>query len=141
MADMKMIVRWQTMVARHPFAAMVILTAVFTACVFWANALNAAFYYDRQAPGTLVAFIIVLYLSASLVFGLITPSRCGTLPPALGYISGMWLWPLVPGEGYDDLTYDSGWAGAVLYTLAPAFIVWLVSITGWNLAGRKRNSP
>ena len=101
--------------------------------------MNVAVFHYGQAPVGLVAAIIVLYLAAAFVFGLITPSRWGTFPPALGYTAGMWLWLLVPGgEGYDDLTYDSGWAGAVLYTLVPAFIVWLVSTTGWNLAGRRK---
>ena len=138
-ADMQMIVRWQTIAVRYPVASSLASTAVFTAAVFWENAVNVAVFHYGETPGSVVAATIALYLAVAFVFGLITPSRWGTFSPALGYIAGMWLWILVPGgEGYDDLTYESGWVGALLYSLAPAFILWLVSTTGWNLAGRRK---
>lgn len=135
---LRVITQWRTFARLHPLPAMVALTLVLTSCTVAVSALDSTSYYDRPMPGALVATIIAFYLATAFVVGLTTPSRWGTFSPALGLVAGVFIWPLSPRGSYGNLTYDSGWVGAVVYTLVPAFIVWLVSTTGWNLAGRRK---
>ena len=134
---MQVIAAWQCISQRRPVAVMSVLCVLFTACVMGTHALNSI-VYNNAGPGALMGAIIALYLAATFILGLTTPLRVGSVGPVLGLAAGTLLWPLTPWESYDDLTYDSGWAGAVVYTLIPCGIVWLVARFGRNLGGRRK---
>ena len=132
---MRIIDAWQDLTERQPIAVTLVLLALFTACVMGAHALDGI-VYNNAGPGALMGAIIALYLAATFILGLTTPLRVGSVGPVLGLAAGTLLWPLTPWESYDDLTYDSGWAGAVLYTLLPSAAIWLVAKFGSNLGKR-----
>ena len=116
---------------------MTFLVLPFAACVIGAYALEDI-VYNEVIPGALAGAIPALYLAATFAVGLTTPLRAASLGPVVGFAAVTLLWPLTPWESYDDLTYDSGWAGAVIYTLLQSFIIWLVAQFGWNLAAPKK---
>ena len=94
--------------------------------------------YDKAIPGAMAGTTIALYLAATFVWGLTTPLRVGSPGPAMGFCGGTFLWPLTPWGSYESLTYDSGWAGMVLYTLIQTGVIWLVARFGANLSGRRK---
>ena len=53
--------------------------------------------------------------------------------PVLAYPALTLLGPLTPWDSYDNLTYDSGWVGAVLYQLVPTAIIGLAAWGGRGL--------
>ena len=59
----------------------------------------------------------------------------------MAYPAATFLWPLTLGSGYDRLTYDSGWAGAVLYTLVPTAFIWMAAYIGRLLGGPLGERP
>ena len=61
--------------------------------------------------------------------------RVGAIGPVLAYPSATFLWPLTLGSSYDRLTYDSGWAGVVLYTLVPTTFIWMAAYISRLLGG------
>ena len=128
---------WQGYTRRHPVAVMLTLTLLFTLAVLVMHATESAAYYNNNdtMPVALGAVIISLYLGATFVMGLVTPMRVGAVGPVLAYPAATFLWPLTLGSGYDQLTYDSGWAGAVLYTLVPTAFIWLAAYIGRILGG------
>ena len=121
--------RWQGFTQRHPIAVAAALTILFTGCALGAHALESV-VYDRAMPGAVVGAITALYLAGTFVVGLTTPLRMASVAPAVGYAAARLLWPLTPWESYDALTYDSGWAGAVINTLVPCGIIWCVAYAG-----------
>ena len=134
---MQVIAAWQYITQRRPVAVMSALCLLFTACVMGAYALDGIVYNDA-GPYALMGAIIALYLAATFILGLTTPLRVGSVGPTLGFAAGTLLWPLTPWGSYDDLTYDSGWAGALVYTLIQCGIIWLVAKFGRNLGGRRK---
>ena len=134
---MQVIAAWQYITQRRPVAVISASCVLFTACVMGAHALDGI-VYNNAGPGALMGAIIALYLAATFILGLTTPLRVGSVGPAFGFAAGTLLWPLTPWESYDDLTYDSGWTGAVAYTLIPCGIIWLVAKFGRNLGGRRK---
>ena len=67
--------------------------------------------------------------------------RVGAVGPVLAYPVATLLWPLISGGGYDNLTYESGWVGAVLYALAPTTVIWLAAYIGRRLGGPLEERP
>ena len=134
---MKTICAWQRFTQRHPLVVMTCLTLPFAACVLGGYALYDI-VYDKAIPGALAGAIIALYLAATFIAGLTTPLRVASPGPVVGFAAASLLWPMTPWGSYDDLTYDSGWAGAALYMLLQSFIIWLVAYTGWSLSARKK---
>ncbi len=133
---------WQGYTRRHPFVAMVTLTLLFTLGVLVMHALDSTYDNNNETmPGVLAGAIIALYLGATFVVGLVTPMRVGAVGPVLAYPVATLLWPLISGGGYDDLTYDSGWVGAVLKALAPTAFIWLAAYIGRLLGGPLEERP
>ena len=132
---MQLLGTWQQLAQRRPLEAATFLVLSFTAIVVGVYALNDI-VYGNAIPGALAVGIIVVYLAVVFVLGLTTPLRVGSPGPAVGFCAGTFLWPLTPWGSFDDLTYDSGWAGAVLYTLIPTGVIWLVAKFGANLGDR-----
>ena len=126
--------RWRGLARRHPIAVAAALTILFTGCALGAHALESV-VYDRVMPGAVVAAITAVYLTVTFVVGLTTPLRMASVAPVVSYAAARLLWPLTPWESYDALTYDSGWAGAVIHTLVPCSIIWFVAYAGRVLGG------
>ena len=126
--------RWQGFTRRHPVAVVAALTILFTVCALGAHALESV-VYDRIMPGAVVGAITAVYLAVTFVVGLTTPLRMASVAPVVGYAAARLLWPLTPWESYDALTYDVGWAGAVIHTLVPCGIIWFVAYAGRVLGG------
>ncbi len=128
---------------------MLTLTLLFTLAVLVVNAVNSTVYYNNNEtmPGAVGGTIIALYLGGTFVIGLVTPMGVGAIGPVLAYPAATFLWPLTLGSGYDRLTYDSGWAGAVLYTLVPTAFIWMPSMSAgywaghWKRDDRAMNNP
>ena len=121
---------------------MLILTLLFTWGVMMIHALASTYHNNNETmPGTLILAMIVLYLGATFVIGLVTPMRVGAVGPVLAYPAATLLWPLISGGGYDNLTYESGWAWAVLYALAPTAFIWLAALVGRGLGEPLEERP
>ena len=135
---MRVIIQWRAFACLHPALAIVALTLVFAVGSLGMSWLADVVYYSRPAPGAMVGATLALYLASAFIVGLCTPLRATTFAPALGHVAIVFLWPLTPWGRYDDLTYESGWAGAVIYTLVAAFIIWLVAYVGWALAAPRK---
>ena len=134
---MQVIAAWQYITERRPVAVMSALCVLFTASVMGVYALHGI-VYNNAGPGALMGAIIALYLAATFILGLTTPLRVGSVGPVFGFAAGTLLWPLTSWGSYDDLTYDSGWEGAVVYTLIQCGVIWLVAKVGRNLGGRRK---
>ena len=134
---------WQRYTKRHPVVAMITLALLFTLAVLMWDALDSAVYYNNNEtmPAALGWTISALYLGATFVIGLVTPMRVGAVGPVLAYPVATLLWPLITGEGYDNLTYESEWVGAVLFALAPTAVIWLAACIGRRLGGPLEERP
>ena len=134
---MRQLGNWHQFTQRSPLEAATLLVLLFAAWVIGFYALDDM-VYDKAIPGAMAGTIIALYLAATFVLGLTTPLRVGSPGPAVGFCGGAFLWPLTPRGSNKSLTYDSGWAGAVLYTRIQAEVIWLVARFGANLGGRQK---
>ena len=134
---------WQGYTRRRPVVAMLTLTLLFTLTMLIWDALDSAVYHNNNQtmPAALGWTISALYLGATFVIGLVTPMRVGAVGAVLAYPAMTLLWPLISGEGYDNLTYESGWAGAVLFALAPTAVIWLAAKNGRLLGGPLEEKP
>ena len=89
--------------------------------------------YGQATPGTLMVAMTILYLALAVLFGFTTPIRAGSIGPVLAYPVFVLLWPLLPGQSYESITYDSGWIGGILFkVLIPSGIIWLFVYTGYS---------
>ena len=139
---MAIIASWQGFAQRHPVPAFAALTILFTACALGEAALANIVYYSRPAPGELVGATIALYLAATFVVGLVTPLKVGCLSPMVAYSAVVLLWPLTPWDSYNNLTYESGWTGALLVQVAtPSAVIWFVAYAGRKMGGPLEVSP
>ena len=76
----------------------------------------------------------ILYLALAVLFGFTSPPRVGSIGPVLAYPVFVLRWPLLPGQNYDSITYDSGWVGGIIFkVLIPSGIIWLFVYTGHSL--------
>ncbi len=132
---MRYIEAWQGFAQRQPVGVTAALTLLFTVWVVGISALDSV-VYDGNMPSPLFWTISALYLAATFVAGLLTPLRTARACPVIAFAAVTFLWPLTPWESYDDLTYDSGWAGAVLNVAVPSAVIWFV-----GYAGSKFGSP
>ena len=90
--------------------------------------------YGQATPGALMVAMTILYLALAILFGFTTPLRAGSVGPVLAYPVFVLLWPLLPGQSYDSITYDSGWVGGTLFkVLIPSGIIWLFVYTGYSI--------
>ena len=140
---LRLVDTWQGYTRRHPVVVMLPLTLLFTLGALGVHALDSIVYDNNNEtmPGAVIGTIIVLYLGATFVIGLVTPLRVGAVGPVLAVPALTLLWPLTPWDSYDNLTYESGWAGAVLYTLVPTAIIGLVAWVGRGLGGPLEQRP
>ena len=93
-------------------------------------------------PSSMVYALVALFLLIVLIAGLLTPLMLETMTPAIAYAAVTLLWPLTPWESYDNLTYDSGWAGVLLLNIgAISFIIWLVAYVGYKLGKPSSDAP
>lgn len=140
---MEFVDAWQGCTRCHPVVVMLTLTLLFTLAVLMWDALDSAVYYNNNEtmPAALGWTISALYLGATFVIGLVTPMRVGAVGPVLAYPAMTLLWPFISGGGYDDLTYESGWVGAVLYALVPTAFIWLAAKIGRLLGGPLEQRP
>ena len=133
---LRLVDAWQGYPRRHPVVVALTLTLLFTCTVLMINALDSTYEKNNETiPGTMVGAIIALHLGATFVIGLVTPLRVGAVGPVLAYPVAMWVWPPISGGGYDNLTYDSGWVGAVLYPLVTTLPILLAALVGRGLGG------
>ncbi len=140
---LRLVDTWQGYTRRHPFVVMATLTLLFTLAVLIWDALDSIVYYNNNEtmPVALGWLISALYLGATFAVGLVTPMRVGAVGPVLAYPVATLLWPLISGGGYDNLTYESGRVGAVLYALAPTAFIWLAAYIGRLLGGPLEERP
>ena len=140
---LRLVDTWQGYTRRHTVVVMLTLTLLFTLGALGVHALDSIVYDNNNEtmPGAVIGTITVLYLGATFVIGLVTPLRVGAVGPVLAVPALTLLWPLTPWDSYDNLTYESGWAGAVLYTLVPTAIVGLVAWVGRGLGGPLEQRP
>ncbi len=140
---LRLVDTWQGYTRCRPFLVMLTLALLFTLGALAVHALSDLVYYNNNQtmPDALAGVIIALYLGTTFVIGLVTPMRVGATGPVLAYPAATFLWPLTLGDGYDRLTYDSGWAGAVLYTLVPTAFIWVAAYIGRLLGGPLEERP
>ncbi len=109
---------------------------MFAAYMVGISALADIVYDDEVLPAFLGWPVIALYLAAAFITGLLTPLKTATLAPVIAYVTVALLWPLTPWNSYDNLTYDSGWPGAVVYkAVIPSLLVWCVAYAGRKFGG------
>ena len=102
---------------------------------------NVYYSNNETMPAALGWTIAALYLATTFVMALITPLRTAEAVPAAAYVAVTLLWPLTPWDSYESLTYDSGWAGAVLYTLIPSAFIWFAAYAVRKFGGPAEANP
>ena len=92
---LRLVDTWQGHSKSHPAVVMLTLALLFTWAVLMLHALESTVYYNNNEtiPGALAAVIIALYLGATFVIGLVTPTRVGAVGPVLAYPAATFLWP------------------------------------------------
>ena len=140
---LRLVDTWQGYTRRHPVVAMLAVAVPFMPGMMGIHALNGIVYYNNNEtiPDALIGTISALYLGATFVIGLVTPLRVGAVGPVLAFPALTLLWPLTPWDSYGNLTYDSGWAGPVLYPLVPIAIIGLAAWGGRGLGGPLEERP
>lgn len=140
---MRLVDTWQRYTRQHPVVAILAVAVPFMAGMMGIHPVNGiGYYYNNETmPGGVIGTTTVLYLGAAFVIGLVTPLRVGALGPVLAYPAVALLGPLTPWDSYDNLTYDSGWVGAVLYPLVPTAIIGLAAWGGRGLGGPLEERP
>ena len=132
---MLIIKMWRNFAWEQPVIATVLATIPFIVLVLLGDKIDGT--VDRGAMGDrMLVAIIVLYLALAVFVGLTTPLWVGSIGPVLAVVFLILLWPLIQGENYNSLTYDSGWVGGIIYSIViPSSIIWLFVYVGY-LIGR-----